>query len=52
MTAPLASQVFSLLVLILILGITFIEHEAIGFGLFSTSTKHILQFPATASFSW
>jgi len=51
MTAPHASLVFSLLVLIFMFGITFIEQEAIGFGLFSTSTKHILQFPATASFS-
>jgi hypothetical protein len=44
---PLAILVFSELVRIRIPGITYAAHEATGFGLFSTSTKHILQFPAT-----
>ena len=39
-------------VIIFIPGMTFIEHDATGFGLFSTSTKHILQFPDTANLSW
>jgi hypothetical protein len=30
-------------------GITGIAHDATGFGLFSTSTKHIRQFPAIDS---
>ena len=35
-----------------IAGATWEQHEATGFGAFSTSTKHILQFPATLRRSW
>jgi hypothetical protein len=51
MTPPLAILVFSDNVLILIPGATYAAHAATGLGDFSTSTKHILQFPATANLS-
>lgn len=44
----LARRVNSEFVLILHPFITGIAHAATGFGLFSTSTKHIRQLPATA----
>jgi len=50
-TYPLAILVFSDLVITLRSGLTYVAHEAIGFGDPSTSTRHILQFPATDSLS-
>lgn len=44
----LARRVNSELVLMRHPFITGIAHAATGFGLFSTSTKHIRQLPATA----
>ena len=41
----------AVLVLIFIPSAAGIAHEAIGFGAFSNSTKHILQFPAIDNFS-
>ena len=52
MTPPRASLATYELVLIFIAGATCEQHEATGFGDFSTSTKHIRQFPATFSRSW
>lgn len=43
-----ARRVSSEFVLILHPFITGMAHAATGFGLFSTSTKHIRQLPATA----
>jgi hypothetical protein len=48
-TPPLAIRAAYEVVLILIAGATWEQQDAIGFGAFSTSTKHILQFPATLS---
>ena len=52
MTPPLAILVFSDSVLIFIPGETYAAQEATGLGALSTSTRHILQFPETANFSW
>ena len=52
LTYPLAILVFSDFVFILMSGLTEVQHEANGFGEPSTSTRHILQFPATESLSW
>jgi hypothetical protein len=52
MTAPRASLATSEFVLIFMAGATCEQQEATGFGDFSTSTKHILQLPATLRRSW
>ena len=52
MTPSRAFFVSGLSVKIFISGITGIAHEATGFGAFSTSTRHIRQFPAIDSRSW
>ena len=59
---PLAILVFSDFVITLRSGLTFVAHDATyhnydylfltGLGVPSTSTKHILQFPATDRRSW
>ena len=41
----------SVFVFITIPSVAGMAHDAIGFGAFSISTKHILQFPAIESFS-
>jgi hypothetical protein len=48
-TPPRANLAVSEVVLILIAGATCEQHEATGLGDFYTSTRHILQFPATFS---
>jgi hypothetical protein len=40
------------LVLIFILGIAGMAHDATGLGEFTTSTKHMRQFPAIDKRSW
>ena len=52
MSYPLAILVFSDLVITFRSGLTYVAHDAIGFGDPSTSTRHILQFPATERRSW
>lgn len=52
MTPSLALCVSGLFVLTFIPGCTGHAHDATGLGAFSTSTRHILQFPAIMSFSW
>ncbi len=49
MTPPLASLAGSELVWIFIAGATWEQQLATGLGDFSTSTRHILQLPATLS---
>lgn len=51
MTPPRASLATSEFVLIFMAGATCEQHEATGFGDFYTSTRHILQLPATLSLS-
>ena len=51
-TYPLAILVLSDLVMIFKSGLTWVAQAANGFGEPSTSTKHILQLPATESRSW
>jgi len=48
---PLAILVFSDFVMIFKSGLTYVAHAANGFGDPSTSTRHILQLPATESLS-
>jgi len=45
-------RVFSDFVMIFRSGRTWVAHAARGFGAPSTSTRHILQFPATERRSW
>lgn len=51
MTPPLAKRATYELVLIFMAGATCEQHDATGLGDFYTSTKHILQFPATFNLS-
>ena len=48
-TPPLANLVAYEFVYTLIAGITLLQHEAVGFGVLATYTRHILQFPAIFS---
>jgi len=50
-TPPLANLATYEFVLIFIAGATCEQQEATGFGDFYTSTRHILQLPATLSLS-
>jgi hypothetical protein len=52
MTPPLARRATYEFVLIFMAGATCEQHEATGLGDLYTSTKHILQLPATFSLSW
>ena len=52
MTPPLAIRAGSDVVLMRMAGATWEQQDAIGLGAFSTSTKHILQLPATLRRSW
>jgi hypothetical protein len=51
-TPSLAFFTKSVVVLMFMFGITGMAHEATGFGDFSTSTRHILQFPAMDKRGW
>ena len=51
-TPPLACRAYSEVVWIFMAGATCEQQEATGLGDFYTSTRHILQLPATLSLSW
>jgi len=47
-----ACLTFSVSVLTTIPSVTMVLQEICSFGNFSTSTRHMRQFPATESFGW
>jgi len=52
MTPCCALTAFSLLVRTIMPGVTGVAQAGIGFGAFSTSTRHMRQFAAMLSFLW